>query len=306
MTGKSEAGAGTRGLVHGGGTLARDPFRPSGLSRGLAGLLVSLMLAVCGGVSAADPPSGTPGRSTTAASAAAESAPATLKPITVRVLRGKGVGRSVKQLLEDLGTVDRLLVSRITAQEIRDGGLSEADVVVFPGGSGGRQGRSLGADGRDAVRRFVDGGGGFVGICAGAYLATADYDWSLHILDARVLDRKHWARGFGDVTLATAPPCRDALQFATSDPVVYYHQGPLLAPADDGDIPDYRPWATFVTEVRRDGVSGGVMPGTCAIASGQFGAGRVLAISPHPEKTPGMDHVIPHAVVWVAGDQAAR
>ena len=46
------------------------------------------------------------------------------------------------------------------------------DAVVFAGGSGAAQARSIGAAGRALVRSFVGQGGGYVGICAGAYMAT--------------------------------------------------------------------------------------------------------------------------------------
>jgi N-formylglutamate amidohydrolase len=173
-------------------------------------------------------------------------------------------------------------------------------VVLFSGGSGGAQGKSLGADGREKVRNFIEDGGGYVGICAGAYLASADYDWSLHILDARVLDRNHWARGFGDVELKVSTFGRNSLALPSDRTTVYYHQGPILAPAENSELDDYEEWASFTTEVKKDGVPGGIMPEKTAIAASRFGDGRVLAISPHPELTAGLDGVVPAAVRWAA------
>jgi hypothetical protein len=122
----------------------------------------------------------------------------------------------------------------------------------------------------------------------------------LNLLDARVLDRRHWARGFGYVELSVLPDATEALGIERRT-TVYYHQGPLLAPAGRMDLADYREWAKFETEVRKDGVPGGVMPGTTAIAAGEYGQGRVLAISPHPERTDALDHVAALAVRWAAG-----
>lgn len=45
------------------------------------------------------------------------------------------------------------------------------DVVVFPGGGGRMQGEAIGLPGQAVVKDFVANGGGFVGICAGAFLA---------------------------------------------------------------------------------------------------------------------------------------
>ena len=44
---------------------------------------------------------------------------------------------------------------------------------MHPGGSGGEQGRNLDAPGRVEIREFFREGGGYIGICAGAYLTSA-------------------------------------------------------------------------------------------------------------------------------------
>ena len=61
-----------------------------------------------------------------------------------------------------------------TGAMIRDGYLksSNIDVVVFPGGSSKKQSRILSGVGQRKLMEFVRDGGGFVGICAGAYLAS--------------------------------------------------------------------------------------------------------------------------------------
>ena len=218
---------------------------------------------------------------------------------------GPGVSDSVSRFEEDLRAAGGIEVRRVSVEQIQAGSLDDLDVVIFSGGSGGGQGRGLGEAGRERVKKFVAGGGGYVGICAGAYLATSDYDWSLHLLDARVLDRRHWARGFGNVELSLPADAAKVLG-VKQRMTVYYHQGPLLAPAGRSDIPDYQEWAKFETEVKKEGVPGGVMQGTTAIAAGEFGKGRVLAISPHPERTTELDHVAAAAVRWVAGERGRK
>ncbi|MFM7039871.1 MAG: BPL-N domain-containing protein [Planctomycetaceae bacterium] len=234
------------------------------------------------------------------------SAPGDQQPrrvLKVALFEGSGVSESIRRVEEDLQRIDEFMLQRVGVEQITSGKLNGQHVVIFSGGSGGAQGRGLGAAGREEVRRFVAAGGGYVGICAGAYLASADYDWSLNLLDAKVLDRKHWARGFGNVDLSLTPEAAELLQMPAKS-TVYYHQGPLLAPAGRTDIPDFVEWARFVTEVRKEGVPGGVMPGTTAIAAGSYGAGRVLAISPHPERTDAMNHVLPAGVRWAAAGPA--
>ncbi|MBA4020219.1 MAG: biofilm PGA synthesis protein PgaC [Pirellula sp.] len=189
---------------------------------------------------------------------------------------------------------------RIKAADIRAGALEKFDVVIFPGGSGSKQAAALEESGREQVKKFVEAGHGYVGICAGAYLASADYTWSLHLLDAKVLDRKHWARGNGDVQLSLSPSGQEFLKVGAEPVTVRYAQGPLLAPGDKPEIPDYETLATFKTEIAENGAPKGVMLGTTAAARGTFGQGRVFCYSPHPEAKGDLDHYIQTAVRWAA------
>ena len=216
--------------------------------------------------------------------------------VCVGVYVDKGTGGSLKSLLTDIGTFDGMSVTKLTADDIRTGKLSEVDLLIQPGGSGGGQGRHLGESGREAIREFVHDGGGFIGICGGAYLASAHYKWSLNILDAKVLDTKHWARGHGDVKIGITEAGMAWLN--TQDPqlTIKYWQGPLLAPANRPEIEDYEAVAVFDTEIAKNGAPKGVMLGTTAIAKGQFGKGRVVCFSPHPELTESLEHLIEHAI----------
>ncbi len=226
-------------------------------------------------------------------------------PVRVAVFQGDGVGPSVTDLMAALENADNgtFALRRISADGIRSGGLSGADVLVHPGGSGSKQGKALGAKGRKVVREFVCGGGGFLGVCAGAYLATNDYSWSLGLIDAKVVDRLHWARGTGSVAVKLSPTACTFFSCANETALIYYGQGPLLARRewDDKDVPDYESLAIYDSEIAKNGAPHGVMKGTSAVVRARYGSGRVFCFSPHPEKTPGLQYMIPLAVRWLAG-----
>jgi glutamine amidotransferase-like uncharacterized protein len=192
------------------------------------------------------------------------------------------------------------VITTVTAEEIRNGALDNVDVLIHPGGSGSKQAKTLGDEGRDRVKKFVAEGGGFIGICAGAYLASANYPWSLGLLDAKVVDSAHWARGNGQVQLTITPAGLAALGAGEEHCPIYYGQGPLLAPGEKDDIDDYELLATYDTEIAKNGAPKGIMKGTTAVARGKFGKGRVLCFSPHPEKTPGREPFLQAAVRWAA------
>jgi len=234
-----------------------------------------------------------------ASKVAAPSTPQTPR-VKVAVYKGDGASSSRKKVIAVLEKQPDFLIRDITVDEIKAGKLDEFDVLIHPGGSGGGQGRALGEEGRAAEKKFIEAGGGYIGVCAGAYLATCDYEWSLGILDAKVVDREHWARGFGEVKIGLADKSKDVLGAAPGQKPIYYHQGPLLAPASNPDIPDYEELAKFETEIAKNGATPGVMTGCTAIAIGNFKDGRVLCFSPHPEHDSPTESMLVKAVEWAA------
>jgi len=202
----------------------------------------------------------------------------------------------VRILTEEAGFATR----RVRPEEIRDGVLNEVDVLIMPGGSGSGQAERLGETGRDAIRGFVDQGGGYVGICAGAYLASEHYSWSLGLLNARVWDRAHWARGTGDVTLHLEPNGQQLLGHPSDRVQVFYGQGPLLVPGNSPQLPAYEVLAVYKSEIARNGAPAAAMTDTHAIVRSVFGKGRVICFSPHPEKSAGPNHLMAAGVRWAA------
>ncbi|QDT44609.1 hypothetical protein Pan241w_47220 [Gimesia alba] len=191
----------------------------------------------------------------------------------------------------------------ITAEEIRNGSLKDFDVLIMPGGSGGKQAKTLKPEGREAVRTFVKNGGGYVGICAGAYLASSHYDWSLDLINARVWDRAHWKRGQKKVAIQLTPAGQEVLSKTQAKFNIYYANGPLLVPDNQPDLPGYEVLARFETEVARNGAPTEAMIGTHAIIRSQFGSGRVICFSPHAEVKNGPHSLIASGIYWAANPE---
>ncbi|TWT89044.1 hypothetical protein Mal64_25360 [Pseudobythopirellula maris] len=225
------------------------------------------------------------------------------EPITVAIYdHSDGSSKGPKNLAAILTPEAGFACERVSPQAIRDGALDGRDVVIVPGGSGSKQSKMLEGAGLDKIRGFVEAGGGYVGICAGSYLASSEYDWSLRLINTRVLDRKHWARGTGMVTLALSERGKQLLAADADKIDVYYGQGPLLALAIEPGLPAYEPLALYDTEIAKKGAPEGVMRGTTAIASAPYGEGRVICFSPHPEKAAGPNGLILAGVRWAANE----
>jgi len=212
-----------------------------------------------------------------------------------------GSANGPKNLMRFLTAENGFDCLRISPAEIRDGRLRDFDALVMPGGSGSLQAKKLEEKGRAEVQDFVRNGGGYIGICAGSYLASSHYDWSLDLINARVWDRSHWARGQGTVTLGVTSPGQQVLNTDSTEVDVYYGQGPLLVPDNDPDLPGYEVLARYDSEVAEKGAQPGAMAGTHAIIRSVFGSGRVICFSPHPEKSNGPNGLMLHGVRWAAG-----
>ena len=73
---------------------------------------------------------------------------------------------------------------------------------------------------------------------------------------------------------------------------VLYANGPIIEPSQSETLPSYEPLAMFRSEVAENGTPGGVMTHSPAITAGQYGAGRVICFSPHPEQSEGLEVLI--------------
>ena len=203
---------------------------------------------------------------------------------------------SVEDKLDRIGDIQ---THRVDGGMIENGVLDQFDVLFAPGGNGAIQARELGKQGRDAIRKFVHNGGGYVGICAGAYLAsrskTRPY---LGILNAGIADSN---RGRDVVTVELTDAGRKLLGSTEHELKVNYHNGPIWGPgsklASACEVLGVFRAEVFPTN-RTTHVT---MIGTPALLTGSYGKGRVICSSPHPEATKGLDEVFRRMVRWSAG-----
>ena len=208
------------------------------------------------------------------AQAAAETGTATGR-IRVALYDGGGSSsRGISNVFRLLDGAPNFAVTRVTPEQIGGDALKNFDVVIFTGGSGSRQANTLGAEARNKVTEFVERGGGYVGICAGAYLATSGYDWSLKLINAKTVSPK-WQRGKSPVKMELTGKGREIFGANTALVEVRYANGPIIQPAGQKELPAYEPLAFFRSEVAENGSPAGVMINSPAIVSAVCGKGRV-------------------------------
>ena len=228
-------------------------------------------------------------------------APAKTKPIKVAIFQGKGASDGgIESTEARIQSIPQASVTRVEAEDWASIDLKAFDVVVFSGGSGSAQAESIGEAGRNNVREYIRDGGGFVGICAGAYLACSNFKWGLGILNASTVSSK-WLRGQGFMDLEVTDEGRKLLGDVKGTFKVRYNNGPIIKPATRTDVPAYTVVTHFRSEIAKYGSPVGVMVNSPAQAIATFGKGRVFISSPHPENTPGLEHLIPRGVLWAGG-----
>jgi predicted deacylase/glutamine amidotransferase-like uncharacterized protein len=231
--------------------------------------------------------------------------------IRVALYDSKGASpNGVTSLYRVLDDAAEIAVLRVGPADMNSECLKPFDVVMFPGGSGGKQGRAIGEPGRKAVRDFVKRGGGIVGVCAGAYLCSAHYDWSLRVINTAVFNKtveipgvgrkSMWYRGGAQVVQMELERSAESVLGKTGEVSVRYQNGPIISVGKATDLPAYTPHAWFRSEVVKYAPQKGTMVNTPAIVSADFGKGRVLSISPHPESTPGLESMIVNGVRWAS------
>lgn len=187
-------------------------------------------------------------------------------------------------------------VTLIDNVDITSGVLDHLDVVVFGGGSSSAQGRGLGHAGRDAVRAFIENGGGYVGICAGAYLAMSSREEYLRIIDCR----PGGSSGSGVVQADFSNTAGAAIHVHGHQPIKY-SGGPLI---ESGALPaTCAVWATFAEDLPRVDKKPVPLAGKAAVVAAEFGDGRLVLFSPHPERWPGPQESFWNAIRWSAGEK---
>ncbi|MBN2376059.1 MAG: succinylglutamate desuccinylase/aspartoacylase family protein [Sedimentisphaerales bacterium] len=223
--------------------------------------------------------------------------------IFVAVYNGPGTWQKQFNLVaRALAGNKNIITHPIGPHEIQTGILSQYNVVIFPGGTGSGQANGIGKDGRANVRKFVSNGGGYIGICAGAYLAAYNYSWSLKIINVTTIDTKHWRRGTGIVQIELTESGRKIIEDHPGLIDIYYANGPLLGPANADDLPEADVLAYYRSDMAIN-VPGGVMPNSPAIVAAPFERGRVICLSAHAESpsSKNLQHFITQATLWVNG-----
>lgn len=207
----------------------------------------------------------------------------------------------VERMVEKLGFTAEILSS----EQIVTGELFNFDAVIFPGGMGAFYGLREYEGFDDAIRYFVSNGGGYMGICGGAFVAGLRMTEALYSYCPRTL-------GLMEAKIASPPWIRYIRQYreATGErvpvtckitdephPIIIPYQGQTIDIVYSGGPlireigPEVIPLLTYVDDI--------MPPGDVALCSSVFGKGRVVISSPHPETPWGEELVNTGCQEWL-------
>lgn len=148
--------------------------------------------------------------------------------------------------------------------------------LIMPGGYTEQCLRHLSIEDRKSLREFVARGGGYVGICLGAYMAP-----KIGIVKTKMKR----GRGLRQEIIRITNPDHPIFRGEKRDVLTtHYQNGPLMTPGDNEQ-------SLAVYEM-----------GPTAILSARYGRGNVVLFSPHPEKKPDTTQLLLNAIDFCCGE----
>ena len=217
--------------------------------------------------------------------AAGEAAsPAPVKKVRTGFYVDKGsAGGAVLRLARLLVYSPELEVHFLTGEDLRGGALDKLDLFVVPGGSSEGQYLSMQDAGVEAVRRFVAAGGSYFGVCAGFHCALNK--------PRRIglLPFTHMKGGYGlqaPLVIDLSEKGAQVLDIPKGRYTVSYSQGPVAIPSEQPGAGWGEKLAVYVNSVSSPTRPKLNFSGTPAIIRGEYGKGKVIATSFHPEVRP--------------------
>jgi len=193
----------------------------------------------------------------------------------------------------------------VSASDVRNGALKNADLYIAPGGMSNTQADMLMAQGRSNLVEFVRNGGGYFGTCAGLYLILSQEPdtKSIRLGLLPYVRQKSPYRGYAELSIKFTDKAKMFGLKPGEKRVVRYHGGPVLLPAKPVPGADIHEIALYDC----DGVysfntnTAPVMAHHPAVVGGTFGKGRLAGTSPHPESYTHTQDIIRGGLKYVTG-----
>ena len=227
------------------------------------------------------------------------------KPLRVAVFVGGGARNiGAFRWLELTARTKNVVATPVDGEAVRAGALDAADVLVMPGGRAHQEADSLGPEGREKVKSFVRGGGGYIGTCAGFYLVTRpttgvrkDYLGLIPFVDTP-------AGGNGQARLCFSfnKRAEELAGIKKGNYMIPYSRGPVPVRTEN-EVEGTRTevLATYNSDYNPKSVPCPSKAGHPAVVAAECGKGRLFVFTCHPENEADDAALIQGAFRYVTG-----
>ena len=225
-------------------------------------------------------------------------APSSKLPWKTAIYSGFGVaGRTIgywQNLYEkyDLGKLDIVYSHLFSAEK-----LAGYDLLILPGGDNKEMCAGLGDRSKCDIRNYLLNGGNLLAVCAGAYAVTHQLREHIAVSPLIITDYDHAHRGEALLKLNFNKAGKRMFGVDGDEPIpILYHNGPTVAFSECGNCSDFVVLATYAEELMLPESLPNVMIGSPAAWMNKYGKGKVVAISPHIERTEGQKYLMANLI----------
>ena len=185
----------------------------------------------------------------------------------------------------------------LDGKDIQNGKLDGLDILVVPGGDSWRQSDDIGEKGGEKIREFVRKGGAYWGICAGFHCALNKPD-RLRLVPYTYIEG---VRGYkADLAIDINKKGAEILGIRGGRYFVTYSNGPISKEINEWKHGKTETLAIYRSTVSSLGVPSNFMNAP-ALIYGNYGKGKVIATSFHPEMHRGNDPISMGCIYAVTG-----
>lgn len=230
--------------------------------------------------------------------------------VRVAIFETPDAADTIPALISVLKREHRFEYQTMNAASIRNGDLRNADILLVPGGRASLKAQELSEAGQIRIREFIQGGGGYVGICGGAFLALSGQDWNLRLVNSRPLSgsvpcgvkgvQPMMDRGAGTVLIRFSSVGKRLFSVTKSYIPLQYSSGPIFGRGLESELPDFVVLARYDSELFECELQRYTMIHRPAIIAVQYGLGHVILFSPHPEMSLQYGHFLIEAIACCA------
>lgn len=187
-------------------------------------------------------------------------------------------------------------------EDVRAGKFLNADVLVVADADSHTAAIRPDSDEKKAMQGFVAAGGGYIGICGGCSLAL-DSDTGLALLPLKPVSAYSLKKGPQQVKLQMTRLTQTVLGDDRKFVDATFDGGPVMELSKHKKLPRRFDQVGLFWEAAGASTSSRKNPlaFTPAVVTCDFGKGRVVGFSIHPERTAGCESWLPNALRWAAG-----